>query len=257
MDLIFDTLNDVFFDNQVQIKNIIWKKNLRIKGRGKGDLIGFNDLKGTIYISTVLRSPDLPDGLLEYMVFHEMLHLVCPARPNVSLLSLTQEDSHHEEFLAAEKLFPQYDYLWEKYQDLLEDRLGYGQTPKKLEFDGGSLRRLIAQFDGDVVFREGLETYKYKGYLYQISQEFADEAADIFLPANGDYLYIAEVQSSTMRELHRKVKKRINRQREEGGKYTPSFYGLFYPSAQKARQRNPSPDGFYPFGFVRSVTRLL
>ena len=115
---------------------------------------------------------------------------------------------------------------------------GGGRRNPELGEENIHLRRLIDQLGGDPVFRAEQGRYdlhrtlKYKGYLYQIinSRGRGGYDVEVFLPLRGDHKFIDEAHTETKREARQAAKRIINNEREKGGEYSPSFYGLFHPS---------------------------
>jgi hypothetical protein len=98
LDEIFDRHNRLFFKGRVKVKRICWTK--RVRRSGNKEVWAANDyLNGEIRCSTNLLREIVPKGFLEFTVYHEMLHSVCPPKR-------IGADGHHAEFRKAELLFP-------------------------------------------------------------------------------------------------------------------------------------------------------
>lgn len=100
---IFDKLNYEYFDNQIQLQ-ITWfgKPNHRNRNRVTFGL--YYDPMKLIKIHTILDNPAYPDYFVEYVVYHEMLHHVCPSYIDEKGIHRI----HSKEFKQREKLYRHY-----------------------------------------------------------------------------------------------------------------------------------------------------
>ena len=96
---IFQGLNQRFFQGHIPLSRIGWSRqsSRRILGH-------YDSGHGTIIISRKLDSPAVPRYLVEYLVYHEMLHIRYPVERRGH-----RRVVHSREFRAAEKKFPQYE----------------------------------------------------------------------------------------------------------------------------------------------------
>jgi hypothetical protein len=96
---IFHNLNQRFFNGQLSVTRLGWSlKNSRT-------ILGHYDAgHGMIVINRALDSPTAPAHLVEYLVFHEMLHMRFPVERNGQ-----RRVVHSREFCKAEREFPGYD----------------------------------------------------------------------------------------------------------------------------------------------------
>ena len=96
---IFDALNQRFFDGQIPPSRLGWshKNSRRILGH-------YDSGHATIMISRKLDSPSVPRYLVEYVVYHEMLHIRFPVERRGQ-----RRVVHSPEFREAEKKFPKYE----------------------------------------------------------------------------------------------------------------------------------------------------
>ena len=96
LDTIFEGLNARFFHGLLARPQMSWSqtKTRRILGH-------YDPAHNAIIISTIFDHPGLPAYVLEYIVYHEMLHLKHPVR-----LRGSRRCVHSAEFQAEEKLFP-------------------------------------------------------------------------------------------------------------------------------------------------------
>ena len=96
---IFHELNRRFFLGQIPPSRLGWSHQYsrRILGH-------YDSGHGTIIISRKLDSPSVPRYLVEYVVYHEMLHIRIPVERRGQ-----RRVVHSREFREAEKKFPQYE----------------------------------------------------------------------------------------------------------------------------------------------------
>jgi predicted metal-dependent hydrolase len=97
LDTVFEELNKRFFHGLMARPRMSWSqtKTRRILGH-------YDPAHNAIIISRVFDHPQVPAFVLEYIVYHEMLHLKHPVR-----LRGSRRCVHSAEFQAEEKLFPQ------------------------------------------------------------------------------------------------------------------------------------------------------
>lgn len=97
LDVIFEDLNRRFFHGLMGRPQMSWSpsKTRRILGH-------YDPAHNAIVISRVFDQPSIPRYAVEYIVYHEMLHLKHPVR-----LRGSRRCVHSAEFQAEEKLFPQ------------------------------------------------------------------------------------------------------------------------------------------------------
>ena len=96
LDSIFEDLNSRFFHGLMARPRMSWSqtKTRRILGH-------YDPAHNAIIISRVFVHPGVPRYVLEYIVYHEMLHLKHPVK-----LRGSRRCVHSAEFQADEKLFP-------------------------------------------------------------------------------------------------------------------------------------------------------
>ena len=95
---IFDDLNRRFFEGQVAATHIGWSMN-----RSRRMLGHYDSSHHTITITRWLDAPKTPRYVVEYLVFHEMLHVRYPVERNHH-----RRIVHSKAFQAAERTFPHY-----------------------------------------------------------------------------------------------------------------------------------------------------
>ena len=96
LDTIFEELNSRFFYGLMARPRMSWSqsKTRRLLGH-------YDPAHNAIIISRIFDHPGVPRYVVEYIVYHEMLHLRHPVR-----LRGSRRCVHSEEFQAEERLFP-------------------------------------------------------------------------------------------------------------------------------------------------------
>ena len=97
LDEVFDTLNERFFHNLLGRPNLTWSEHY-----AKRQLGHYDAAHNTIVVSRVFDRPSSPRYAIEYLLYHEMLHLKHPVKVHG-----TRRCVHGAAFRADEKLFPQ------------------------------------------------------------------------------------------------------------------------------------------------------
>jgi SprT-like family len=99
LEQIFHSLNHRFFGGQLHTARIGWSHQY------SRHILGHYDSgHATIIVSRKLDSPSIPRYLVEYVVYHEMLHIRFPIGRRGH-----RRVVHSREFREAEKQFPQYE----------------------------------------------------------------------------------------------------------------------------------------------------
>ena len=75
---IYNRLNKEYFNNQLNLL-ISWFGKSNQRGRSRLTFGLYHDPLKLIKIHRMLDNPTIPEYLIEYVVFHEMLHNVCPS----------------------------------------------------------------------------------------------------------------------------------------------------------------------------------
>jgi hypothetical protein len=96
LDAIFDELNFRFFHGLLARPQMTWSRD-----HSRNALGHYDSAHNAIVVSRVFDRPQVPRLAIEYLVYHEMLHLKHPVR-----LRGTRRCVHSREFHADEKLFP-------------------------------------------------------------------------------------------------------------------------------------------------------
>jgi predicted metal-dependent hydrolase len=96
LDAIFDDLNSRFFHGLLARPRMTWSQS-----KARNRLGHYDPAHNAIVISRVFDDPRVPLCVVEYIIYHEMLHLKHPVK-----LSGSRRCVHSAEFQAEEKLFP-------------------------------------------------------------------------------------------------------------------------------------------------------
>jgi predicted metal-dependent hydrolase len=99
LDAIFEDLNGRFFYGLLARPQIAWSRD-----HSRTRLGHYDPARNTIVLSRVLDDRRVPRYAVEYILYHEMLHLRHPVRLRGSRRSV-----HSDEFQAEEKRFPELD----------------------------------------------------------------------------------------------------------------------------------------------------
>jgi hypothetical protein len=95
----FQRLNQNFFNGELHVTHLGWSLQ-----NSRTTLGHYDAGHGTIVLNRALDSPAAPAHLVEYLVFHEMLHMRFPVERNGH-----RRVVHSREFREAEKKFPHYE----------------------------------------------------------------------------------------------------------------------------------------------------
>jgi predicted metal-dependent hydrolase len=96
LEKIFDELNARYFWGLLARPNLTWSKNL-----ARNSLGHYDPAHNAIVVSRVFDHPRVPGYAVEYIVYHEMLHLKHPVK-----LRGSRRCVHSAAFQAEEKMFP-------------------------------------------------------------------------------------------------------------------------------------------------------
>ncbi|MGD0693335.1 MAG: SprT-like domain-containing protein [Terriglobia bacterium] len=107
---IFTALNRQFFSGQLPAARIGWSRK-----RSRRSLGHYDDAHRTITITRWFDSPQVSRNLVEYVVFHEMLHMRFPTEHRGH-----RRVVHSAEFRQAEKQFPKYEAALRQLKRLTE-----------------------------------------------------------------------------------------------------------------------------------------
>jgi hypothetical protein len=99
LDRLFARLNRQYFGGEIAKPTITWSQ------RRTRRILGHHDrVYETITISKTLDSPDVPEWFVEFILYHEMLHIKHPAR-----LMNGRRYYHTGAFRVEERRFPRYE----------------------------------------------------------------------------------------------------------------------------------------------------
>jgi len=95
LEAIFETLNRSYFHGLLARPNMTWSRD-----QARNSLGHYDPAHNAIVVSRVFDSPQVPRYAVEYIVYHEMLHLKHPVK-----LRGSRRCVHPAEFAAEERLF--------------------------------------------------------------------------------------------------------------------------------------------------------
>ena len=99
LEAIFEDLNTRYFHGLLGRPRLTWSHNLARRRLGH-----FDPAHNTIVVSRVFDDPRVPRFAVEYLLYHEMLHLKHPV-----MLRGSRRCVHSAEFVEEEKRFPQFE----------------------------------------------------------------------------------------------------------------------------------------------------
>ncbi len=99
LEQIFERLNQKYFEGQIAKPVLGWSPH-----RSRNLLGHYDSAHGAVVISRWFDSPDVPRYLVEYLVFHELLHIRYPVSRDGH-----RRVVHSRAFREAERKFPQYE----------------------------------------------------------------------------------------------------------------------------------------------------
>jgi len=106
---IFDRVNKEYFDGEIRAITLTW-------GRRSRRVLGHYDrAKRTIVVSTILDDPGVPSFVVEYILYHELLHLRVP-----SYFRNGRRVIHPKEFKELEKRFRDYDRVTKRLKQIFK-----------------------------------------------------------------------------------------------------------------------------------------
>jgi predicted metal-dependent hydrolase len=97
LEAVFEDLNTRFFHGLLARPRMTWSRN-----HSRNSLGHYDPAHNAIVVSRIFDHPGVPQYAVDYIVYHEMLHLKHPVR-----LRGSRRCVHSAEFQAEEKLFPQ------------------------------------------------------------------------------------------------------------------------------------------------------
>lgn len=111
---IYHEINKSYFNSRLKL-NITWFGRKNGKNRSQLTFGLYHDPLKLVKINRLLDSPSIPEYLISFVVFHEMLHHVCP-----SYYENGQHRVHTKEFKEREKSFEHYDLAQRWIKDNME-----------------------------------------------------------------------------------------------------------------------------------------
>ena len=99
LEAIFDDLNSRFFHGLLARPQMTWSRD-----HARNRLGHYDPAHNAIVVSRIFDHPRVPRCAIEYIVYHEMLHLKHPVKRRGSRRCI-----HSAEFQVEEKMFPQLD----------------------------------------------------------------------------------------------------------------------------------------------------
>lgn len=119
---LYDALNEEYFDNELNLM-ITWFGTRQQRNRTRITFGLYHDPLKLIKINRLLDSPVFPDYVVSFVIYHEMLHYVCP--PYIDQNGLNK--IHSKAFKAREKQFRHFRLAQKWIQDhqqlLFKDKL--------------------------------------------------------------------------------------------------------------------------------------
>lgn len=97
LEAVFEDLNSRFFHGLLAKPQLAWSRN-----HSRNSLGHYDPAHNAIVVSRIFDHPRVPKYAVDYIVYHEMLHLKHPVK-----LRGSRRCVHSAEFQAEEKLFPQ------------------------------------------------------------------------------------------------------------------------------------------------------
>ena len=98
---IFNVLNQMYFTNELQVKNIGWSKKTSFRRLGF-----YNEERDLLVISKIFDSDKVPEEVIYYLVYHEMLHILLPIKRLNG-----RRIVHARKFKELEKQYPDYSKI--------------------------------------------------------------------------------------------------------------------------------------------------
>lgn len=92
---LFDRLNARYFDGGLRLPTLTWSSRSSRYTLGR-----YDSVRDSITINRMLDAADVPEYVVEYVVYHEMLHMKHPSR-----LGESRRVVHSREFRRDEKLY--------------------------------------------------------------------------------------------------------------------------------------------------------
>ena len=104
LEAIYQRLNQEYFQSQVDL-DITWYGKCQFKNRRQITFGLYSEALKLIKINRILDQDFFPSFFVDYVVFHEMLHSVCP----VTMGNKGKREIHSQDFKLNEKKFKFFD----------------------------------------------------------------------------------------------------------------------------------------------------
>lgn len=114
---IMDQVNGVYFENSLDL-NITWFQQQRKRYRSQFTFGLYQQPLRLIKVNRLLDRVDVPEYILSFVIYHEMLHHVFPSYCD----GKGKRKVHHQQFKSMEKRFHAYDHAME-WIDMNRERL--------------------------------------------------------------------------------------------------------------------------------------
>lgn len=98
---IYNQLNQSYFDNRVKMPRIGWSKK-----RSYSRLGFYDPRRDLLVISRIFDSSKVPQIIIYYLMYHEMLHIVFPTKEHNG-----RRNVHSKEFRSRERQYPEFKYI--------------------------------------------------------------------------------------------------------------------------------------------------
>jgi predicted metal-dependent hydrolase len=95
---LFNNLNNKYFDNKLEVKYLGWSKNKSYTRLGY-----YDRERDLLVISKIFDSKKVPQNVIEYLLYHEMLHIFMPTTTHNGRRRI-----HPPEFRKIERKFPDF-----------------------------------------------------------------------------------------------------------------------------------------------------
>lgn len=117
---LYDDLNEEYFNNKLNLM-ITWFGNRQQRNRTRVTFGLYHDPLKLIKINRLLDSPVFPDYVISFVIYHEMIHHVCPSYVDAN----GQNNIHSSAFKNREKQFRHYllaqKWIQEHQQQLFKE----------------------------------------------------------------------------------------------------------------------------------------
>ncbi|RME11450.1 MAG: hypothetical protein D6802_06795, partial [Ardenticatenia bacterium] len=99
LDEVFDRVNAAYFNGEMPRPRLTWNRQMT-----HNKMAHYDARRDTVMVSVTLDHPDVPDDVLDFVMYHELLHKQFGVR-----IVNGRRMAHTPEFRAAERRFARYD----------------------------------------------------------------------------------------------------------------------------------------------------